>query len=76
MPQEHQKEAQDSPNHGSTGWRVDGTTGNGSTESGSVAGSGAQPLLDKNRNRNNSNNKINNDNKKYNNNDDTHTPIQ
>ena len=25
---------------------VDGSTGNGSTESGSVAGSGAQPLLD------------------------------
>ena len=30
--------------------RVDGTTGNGSTESGSVAGSGAQPLLDNNSN--------------------------
>ena len=32
--------------NGSTGQRVDGTTGNGPTESGSVAGSGAQPLLD------------------------------
>ena len=29
---------------------VDGSTGNGSTESGSVAGSGAQPLLDNNSN--------------------------
>ena len=32
------------------GQRVDGTTGNGSTESGSVAGSGAQPLLDNHNN--------------------------
>ena len=38
-----QKGAQD------TGQRVDGATGNGSTESGSVAGSGAQPLLDNNK---------------------------
>ena len=42
-----QKGAQD------TGQRVDGTTGNGSTESGSVAGSGAQPLLDNDNNNNN-----------------------
>ena len=39
---------------------VDGSTGNGSTESGSVAGSGAQPLLDNNNNNNNNDN--NNDN--------------
>ena len=38
--------------NGSTGQRVDGTTGNGSTESGSVAGSGAQPLLDNSNNNN------------------------
>ena len=43
-----QKGAQD------TGQRVDGTTGN--TKSGSVAGSGAQPLLDNDNNNNDNNN--------------------
>ena len=33
--------------NGSAGPRVHGTTGQRATESGSVAGSGAQPLLDK-----------------------------
>ena len=36
--------------NGSTGPRVHGSTGQRATESGSVAGSGAQPLLDNNAN--------------------------
>ena len=36
--------------HDSMNPRVDGSTGGGSTESGSVAGSGAQPLLDNDNN--------------------------